>query len=90
MLMCKKLIQYIINNFVQKLPTSVVLICPQAVCVTVSSVLCRADVYWKNVVSDLAAYAKHANRGTIFEADVELLLKRSALHHHKANIMKSI
>jgi len=45
--------------------------------------LCRADVYWKNVVSDLAAYAKHANRQTIHEADVELLLKRSALHHHK-------
>ncbi|KAI0221709.1 hypothetical protein LSAT2_027005 [Lamellibrachia satsuma] len=43
---------------------------------TIDEVEKVADIYWKNAVSDLATYAKHANRASLLEADVELLLKR--------------
>ncbi|KAK2148278.1 hypothetical protein LSH36_506g02070 [Paralvinella palmiformis] len=35
-----------------------------------------ADKFWKNVASDLSAYAQHAKRKSNNECDVELLMKR--------------
>ena len=38
--------------------------------------LCRSEQYWKNMAEDLEAYATHAHRHTINEADMELLMRR--------------
>lgn len=41
------------------------------------STLCfRAEKYWKQTAEDLAAFAAHAGRKTINEADVQLLMTR--------------
>ncbi|KAK7207603.1 centromere kinetochore component CENP-T-domain-containing protein [Myxozyma melibiosi] len=51
-----------------------------------NAIMAASEVYFKQVSEDLTAYAQHASRKTIDEADVVLLLKRQRLLNSKATV----
>ncbi|KAL8607528.1 hypothetical protein ACOMHN_004497 [Nucella lapillus] len=76
----------------QGLPTSVVKaafshFCPLRVSrEAIEEVEKMSEQYWKSMAEDLEAYATHAKRQTITEADVELLMRRQGFITEKCSI----